>query len=82
MNSDLEEYDDKETFTYAVDLLLDEYGEHLSPHLRETYLTKNPSDLGGNCAGRAGEVASTQGAERRGGWIKRKSEKYPKINWK
>lgn len=62
--------DDNETFNLAIDLLIDEYGEYLSKHLKETYLTKNPNHLGGVCAGRAGEVASTQGGERRGGFIK------------
>jgi hypothetical protein len=63
--------DDNETFHNAIQLLKHQYGEHLSTHICETYLTGNPCDLGGICAGRAGEVGSTQGVERRGGWIKK-----------
>jgi len=61
---------DNERYESAVDLLIKEYGEHLSANFRAQYLTKNPNHLGGLCAGRAGEVASTQGGERRGGHIK------------
>ena len=62
--------DDIESYRTAVDLLLEEFDEYLSDNFRSQYLTGDPNDLGGLCAGRSGEVASTQGAERRGGWIK------------
>ena len=62
--------DKRESYEIAVDLLIKEYGDFLSTNFRAQYLTKDPNHLGGLCAGRAGEVASTQGGERRGGYIK------------
>lgn len=63
--------DKKESYGNAIDLLIQEYDKYLPPNFRATYLSKDPNDLGGLCAGRAGEVASTQGMERRGGYIKK-----------
>ena len=62
--------DKRESYSAAIDLLIKEYGDFLSKNFRAQYLTKDPNHLGGLCAGRAGEVASTQGGERRGGYIK------------
>ena len=62
--------DKEECYRVAIDLLLKEYDEYLSQNFRAQYLTKDPNDLGGLCAGRAGEVASTNGMERRGGCTK------------
>ena len=62
---------DIESYRSAINLLIKEFGDHLSQKFRDQYLTGNPNDLGGLCAGRPGEVASTQGGERRGGWIKK-----------
>ena len=62
--------DKRESYETAVDLLIKEYGDFLSTNFRAQYLTKDPNHLGGLCAGRAGEVASIQGGERRVGYIK------------
>ena len=61
---------DIESYKSAIKLLIDEFGDYLSQNFRDQYLTGNPTDLGGLCAGRPGEVASTNGGERRGGVLK------------
>ena len=61
---------DIESYKSAIKLLINEFGDHLSQTFRNQYLTGNPADLGGLCAGRPGEVASTNGGERRGGVLK------------
>ena len=62
--------DDEESYGHAIDLLIQKFDTYISPYVRESYLNGNSFDLGGHCAGRAGECASTQGMERRGGVIK------------
>ena len=72
---------DIESFEAATNLLLKEFDQYLSKNSRAQYLTGDPSDIGGLCAGRHGEVASTQGAERRGGWIKENlNEEYVMLD--
>lgn len=61
---------DTVSFRVATDLLFAEFGHCLSDNFRKEYLNGTPARLGGLCAGRPGEVASTQGCERRGGYIK------------
>lgn len=55
----------------SVQMLIDEFKPYLNDNIIKQYLNGNPNDLGGCCAGPAGTVASNQGGERRGGWIKR-----------
>ena len=62
--------DDEESYGHAIELLIQKFDTYISPYVRESYLNGNSFDLGGHCAGRAGECASTQGMERRGGVIK------------
>ena len=57
-------------FQIAVQALIAEFKKHLTGNIIQQYLNGNPKDLGGRCAGPAGTVASNQGGERRGGWLK------------
>ena len=59
-----------EVFRTAVQALIAEFKSHLTENIIKQYLNGNPKDLGGRCAGPAGTVASNQGGERRGGWLK------------
>jgi len=62
---------DRTTFLTAIEMLKSEFKQHLSINIIKQYLNGNPNDLGGRCAGPAGTVASNQGGERRGGWMKK-----------
>ena len=47
---------------------LDEYKDHVNPHVRSNYLDPDdPRKLGGRSTGVQGQVGSTNGLERRGG---------------
>lgn len=59
-----------DVFVTAVQMLKSEFKQHFSDNMIKQYLNGNPNDLGGRCAGPAGTVASNQGGERRGGWLK------------
>jgi len=66
-------------FLTAIEMLKSKFKEHLSVNIIKTYLNGNPNDLGGCCAGPAGTVASNQGGERRGGWMKKKISSILKM---
>ncbi len=62
---------DTDVFHTAIQMLKSEFNQYLSENIIKQYLNGNPKDFGGCCAGQAGTVASNQGGERRGGWIKK-----------
>ncbi len=61
----------KRVFKNATELLLQKYGDQLSPSVKNSYFNGKPSDLGTHVSKVPGEVKSTNGAERRGGEIKK-----------
>lgn len=61
---------DLETYANAMNLLIQQYEKNISAYVRKAYFNGNPYDLGGRCAGRAGDGGSTQGMESIGGKVK------------
>eukprot|EP00986_Skeletonema_menzelii_P013409 scaffold7753_cov147-Skeletonema_menzelii.AAC.1 len=61
---------DKESFIVALDLLIKKFGDCLNEHVRNKYLNGERLDLGGHMAGKAGQVASTNGMETWGKLVK------------
>jgi len=66
---------DEESFIVALELLIQKFGNSLNDHVRQKYLNGDRLSLGGHMAGKPGQVASTNGMERFGGWTKTEHSK-------
>ena len=56
---------EREVYRHVMLLFLDEYKDHVNPHVRSNYLDPDgPRKLGGRSAGVQGQVGNTNGLER------------------
>ena len=65
---------DADTYRVATKLLIDEYRDYINDHVLQNYLDpEDPNKIGGRVANEfQGQNGSTQGVERRGGYVKDK----------